>query len=110
MTDPIQQRKKNPKSSKATAALNAGGVEVPFEESIGRLEKIVNQLEQGNLSLEDTLREFEAGVAAAKNCAKQLAAADERIQVLTREGGELVARAMEAEDDAGLPSDDDFPF
>lgn len=104
MTEPTS-RKKN--SSQSPPAKAASGTALPFEASIERLEEIVDRLEQGELSLEETLNAFEAGVQLAKDCAKQLDAAEQRIEVLTREGGELFTRALE---NTETGDDDAIPF
>ncbi len=62
-----------------------------YEDAMGKLEEIVTQLERGELSLENSMRRFEDGVALSRVCAKRLAAAEARIQTLVEgEGGELL--------------------
>lgn len=95
MNSPTHRKKSNPKTASTEATSATAGEVLAFESSIERLEGIVDQLEQGDLSLEETLSAFEAGVQLAKNCATQLDAAEQRIEVLTREGGELFTRALE---------------
>ncbi len=56
-----------------------------FEEALARLEQIVQTLEAGNLPLEDSLKAFEEGIALARFCAKQLEAAERRIELLTKD-------------------------
>lgn len=107
MAEPTNREKTKRKSTQTGAAANAEGEALSFESSIERLEEIVNRLEQGDLSLEETLSEFEAGVQLAKDCAKQLDAAEQRIEVLTREGGELFTRALE---NTETGDDDASPF
>ena len=43
-----------------------------FEESLKKLEKIVEKLEDGNVNLDDSIKSFEEGVALVKECQKQL--------------------------------------
>ena len=50
-----------------------------FESAIGELEKIVKQLEDGDLPLEKSLALFERGVALSRYCQEQLAEAERRI-------------------------------
>lgn len=50
-----------------------------FEKSIERLEQIVSQMEQGNLSLDQALKLFEEGTGLVKSCAKQLDEAELRV-------------------------------
>jgi exodeoxyribonuclease VII small subunit len=64
-----------------------------------QLESIVQRLEQGELSLEESLRQFERGVVLTRSCQKALRQAEQKIQVLTRDaGGELVERDFDAPD------------
>lgn len=63
-----------------------------FEDSLAELEELVEQLEDGDLSLEDSLAAFEKGVRLARECQDALRAAEQRVQVLMqREGGEALA-------------------
>ena len=60
-----------------------------FEESLGTLEKIVAQLESGDLPLERALEIFEDGVGLARRCQAQLEEAERKVEVLLRERGEI---------------------
>ena len=71
--------------------------ELPFETALERLEAVVDRLEQGDLDLETALSTFEEGVALSKRCGLQLEAAERRIEVLTREGGQWLARPLDDE-------------
>ena len=53
-----------------------------FEEQLTELERVVEQLERGELSLEDSVTLFERGVTLSNACKSQLASAESRIQVL----------------------------
>ena len=53
-----------------------------FEEQLGELEKVVEQLERGDLTLEDSVGLFERGMQLSEACKGQLASAESRIQVL----------------------------
>jgi exodeoxyribonuclease VII small subunit len=55
-----------------------------FEESLKKLEVIVEQLEKGDLALEDSLRLFEEGVGLSAACKKELDDAEGKVQVLIR--------------------------
>ena len=59
--------------------------DIKFEEALGRLERIVDQLEAGNLGLEESLKVFEEGVGLARHCARYLDEAEKRIELLTRD-------------------------
>jgi exodeoxyribonuclease VII small subunit len=56
-----------------------------FEESIKKLESIVEQLEKGDLSLEDSLKLFEEGVALSATCKKELDTAEGKVQMLIKQ-------------------------
>lgn len=56
--------------------------EINFEQSIARLEEIVRDLEDGQLTLEVALAKYEAGVGLLKNCYEKLTAAETRISLL----------------------------
>jgi exodeoxyribonuclease VII small subunit len=77
--------------------------EPKFEKDLEQLEKIVGQLEEGELSLDDALKQFEAGIKLAKRCEKALSKAEKRIAILTKNAeGELEAEPFgESEDEAG---------
>jgi exodeoxyribonuclease VII small subunit len=70
-----------------------------FEASLEELEGLVDRLESGDLSLEDALATFEAGVALTRRCAEQLGAAERRIEALVREGGQWVERPFDGAED-----------
>lgn len=59
-----------------------------FEQSIGELETIVNQLEQGELSLEQSMALFERGLALSYAGQDTLSKAEQKIQVLLNKHGE----------------------
>ncbi|MFQ6040498.1 MAG: exodeoxyribonuclease VII small subunit [Candidatus Poribacteria bacterium] len=57
--------------------------EIKFEEALEKLEDIVNVLETGDLSLEESLEAFEEGVRLSKVCSKWLNDAELRVEKLT---------------------------
>ncbi|PVX33434.1 exodeoxyribonuclease VII small subunit [Pasteurella langaaensis DSM 22999] len=57
-------------------------VELDFETTLAQLEAIVSQLENGDLPLEEALKEFENGVKLAKLGQERLQQAEQRIQIL----------------------------
>ncbi len=57
-----------------------------FESAIAELEKLVKQLEDGDLPLEKSLQLFERGVELSRYCHDQLGAAQKRIEILTERG------------------------
>jgi len=56
-----------------------------FEESLKKLETIVDQLEKGDLTLEDSLKLFEEGVGLSGACKKELDEAEGKVQILIRQ-------------------------
>lgn len=59
-----------------------------FEEALEKLEKIVRDLESGDLSLEDSVKSFEKGIELSKLCKKKLESAEERVKkIVEKEGG-----------------------
>lgn len=53
-----------------------------FEKKLKRLEDIVEKMESGDLSLDDSLKLFEEGVKLSRDCQSQLGAAEEKVKVL----------------------------
>jgi len=58
-----------------------------FEKSLQNLEKIVTQMETGELGLEESLAQFESGIRLAKNCQDTLANAELRVEQLIEKNG-----------------------
>jgi exodeoxyribonuclease VII small subunit len=56
-----------------------------FEDSLKQLEKIVDQLERGDLPLEESIRLFEDGVRLSSACKQELDAAEGKVQILMKE-------------------------
>jgi exodeoxyribonuclease VII small subunit len=61
-------------------------MEKTFESSLAELEKIVEQLENGDLPLEESLKLFENGVKLSRECRERLSDAERRIEVLMKDG------------------------
>jgi exodeoxyribonuclease VII small subunit len=58
---------------------------VKFEEALARLETIVNELERGQLPLDDSMRIFEEGMKLSKTCLKMLEDAERKVEILLKE-------------------------
>ena len=56
---------------------------IHFEKSIAELQTIVAQLEKGELSLEDSLKQFEQGITLARQCQDVLNQAEQKIEILS---------------------------
>jgi len=59
-----------------------------FEAALEELESLVARLEEGDLSLEDSLRCFERGVHLTRTCQRALKDAEQKVEALVREDGE----------------------
>ena len=80
--------KKSEKQAKAPA----------FEEGLDQLEKIVKQLEDGDLPLEKSLELFEKGVRLSEACRKQLQEAEGKVEILLKKQGRVEAKPFTVED------------
>jgi exodeoxyribonuclease VII small subunit len=81
--------KEQPENSQHT------GQELGFEASLNSLERIVAQLESGDLPLERALGIFEEGVGLARRCQEKLTEAERKVEMLLRERGEIKAVPFE---------------
>ena len=62
-----------------------------FESCLEELEKVVKELEAGDLPLERSLELFERGMGLSDSCRKQLEQAETRVEMLIRKEGQMVA-------------------
>jgi len=70
--------------------------EFSFEESISELEKIVANMEKGELPLDAQLANFEEGIKIARECTKVLDEAEKKVSILTKKpSGEMGEEAMQ---------------
>ena len=96
------------------------GKPLSFEKALARLEAIVEQLEDGKLTLEDSIARFEEGVGISRFLEGELARAEKRVQELVESGGAVTTRPWDGdevgdesadesadEDDTGNDADDD---
>ncbi len=68
---------------------------VKFEDCLERLEKIVHELEIGEVPLEKSLTLFEEGMQLSSTCRKQLEDAEGKVEVLLKKSGKLQAEPFE---------------
>ena len=69
--------------------------ELKFEEAIADLEQVVEQLESGDLSLEDSLAAFEKGVALVRYCNQKLSEVEKKVELLVKDRqGQLQLKAF----------------
>ena len=69
-------------------------VDVNFEKALDELESIVEDLESGDLTLEDSLKSFEKGIKLARKCQEQLSKAELQVQKLIEEDGEFTTTPL----------------
>jgi exodeoxyribonuclease VII small subunit len=68
-----------------------------FESSLDQLDKVVKELEAGDLSLERSLELFERGMGLSDTCRKQLEEAETRVEMLIRKEGKMTAEPFRPE-------------
>lgn len=68
-----------------------------FEASLQELERIVKELEKGDIPLEESLALFEKGVALSAACRQQLEEAERRVEMLIKRGSQVVPVPFELE-------------
>jgi len=69
-----------------------------FEAYLEELEKVVKELEGGDLPLERSLELFERGMSLSDECRKQLEAAETRVEILLRKEGKIAAEPFRPEE------------
>jgi exodeoxyribonuclease VII small subunit len=70
---------------------------VDFEKSLERLEAIVEEMESGDLSLEQMIKHFEEGSKLVTLCSGKLNEVEQKIEKLVKKGGELTTEPFEPE-------------
>jgi exodeoxyribonuclease VII small subunit len=68
--------------SKTAAVAESGNQIAQFEQSLNELEQLVARMEGGELSLDESLKSFERGIALFRNCQNALEQAELRVRVL----------------------------
>ena len=63
--------------------------DINFEKALEELEKIVEKLESGNLSLEESLKSFEKGISLTRKCRVHLSEAELKVKKLIEENGDM---------------------
>lgn len=84
---------------------------VDFERALGELEELVERMEQGEMTLEESLRSFERGMSLTRQCQKALDEAQQKVDKLLEQDGETRVTPFEGQqsDNAGesqSPGDD----
>ncbi len=75
-----------------------------FEECLQRLEKLVDELEKGNVPLEQALKLFEEGMQLSAACRKELEQAEGKVEILLKQNGKLQPEPYEASSDKATAS------
>ena len=74
--------------------------DIPFEKALEKLEKIVDELEEGDMSLDTSLKKYEEGVKLAGLCHEKLDKAKQKIEQLSKsKGGKFTVKDFEGEED-----------
>jgi exodeoxyribonuclease VII small subunit len=68
-----------------------------FEQSLSDLQSLVERLESGELSLEDSLSAFEQGIRLTRECQSALTQAEQKVQILLERDGELAEASFTAD-------------
>lgn len=71
---------------------------VNFEKALAELEQLVEEMEQGDLSLEESLKRFEKGIALTSDCQQALQKAELKVQELIEKNGKLLEKDLEVDE------------
>lgn len=71
-----------------------------YEAAVAELETLVERLEQGDISLEESLKLYERGVLLTRDCQEALQAAEQKVQMLVKQSGENTLVDFDADSDA----------
>ncbi|GAB1260685.1 exodeoxyribonuclease VII small subunit [Aurantivibrio plasticivorans] len=86
------------KAKSKSKSTNSAADDLDFEQAMTQLEDLVESMESGELSLEESLKAFEDGVKLTRECQAKLATAEQRVQLLMEEQGELITSDLDADD------------
>lgn len=70
-----------------------------FEKALEELEQIVERMEAGEISLEESLKQFERGIRLTRTCQQALREAEQRVQQLVEENGETSLEPFQSDED-----------
>ena len=79
--------------------------EKQFEDAMKELEEIVKRLESGDLSLEESLKIFEEGIALSRYCFRKLEEAEKRVSILIKDEKGIKREPFESEEIEGVEKD-----
>lgn len=70
-----------------------------FEKALEELSGLVEHMEQGNISLEESLQSFEKGIALTRHCQKALHDAEQKVSILLEKNGKSQLEPFDSSDD-----------
>ncbi len=70
-----------------------------FEAALDELEKLVDKMEQGDLSLDDSLKYFERGIQLTRTCQQALKDAEQKVQILLEKNGSTELESFDSDAD-----------
>ena len=73
--------------------------DVDFEAALEELEGLVERMEEGDLSLEESLKTYERGIELSRVCQKSLDAAEQRIEILSEKDGAVEIHGFQPDND-----------
>lgn len=88
LKDRLQEIEETEEMEETEKTGDAPGEELSIEEIFQQLDTIIERLEDGSLSLEDSFQYYERGMRLVKACSRKVDRAEKRIQVLNEEGKE----------------------
>ena len=68
---------------------------IDFEKALDQLEELVDDMENGDLSLEQSLKAFEQGIKLTRECQHALSQAEQKVQMLIKENDKLTATSLD---------------
>ena len=72
--------------------MDKANLKIDFEQQLTNLESLVTALEGGDLTLEQSLSSFEQGIKIARECQQALQVAEQRVELLMKQGDEIVSQ------------------
>ena len=70
-----------------------------FETALDELEKLVEKMEQGDLSLDESLKQFERGIQLTRSCRQALSEAEQKVQILLEKDTGTELQSFASDDD-----------
>ncbi len=70
-----------------------------FEKALAELEQLVERMEQGDITLEDSLKDFERGIELTRTCQQALKQAEQKVQILMKKSGQPELAPFDTEED-----------